>query len=50
MILKPIDGKLNYYFAAAWEQELEGIKTYEEFINYLEETLIILNQPLEVIF
>lgn len=50
LILKPTEGKLNYYFAAAWEQEPEGIKTYEEFINYLEETLIILNQPLEVIF
>lgn len=50
LILNPTDGKLNYYFAAAWEQEPEGIKTYEEFINYLEETLIILNQPLEVIF
>jgi len=50
LILKPTEGKLNYYFAAAWEQEHEGIKTYEEFINYLDETLIILNQPLEVIF
>jgi len=50
LILKPTEGKLNYYFAAAWEQEPEGIKTYEEFINYLDETLIILNQPLEVIF
>ncbi|MBK7629516.1 MAG: DUF4861 family protein [Ignavibacteriales bacterium] len=46
--LKPDNGKLIYYFAAAWEQEENGIKNVEEFRSYLEETLQTLNNPVIV--
>ncbi len=48
VILKTQDGKLTYYFLAAWEQELEGIKSEEEFINYLEKIIKELNSPLSI--
>ncbi len=43
--LKPADKKVEYYFCAAWEQEPNGIKSEQEFIEYLNNTLIILNNP-----
>jgi len=46
--LKPDNGKVTYYFAAAWEQEENGIKNIDEFKKYLEETLITLNNPVIV--
>lgn len=46
--LKPKDGKVKYYFAAAWEQEENGIKNLEEFKNYLELTIKVLNNPVIV--
>lgn len=46
--LKPNSGKVTYYFAAAWEQEEGGIKSFEEFKNYIEETTNILNNPVIV--
>lgn len=36
VVLKPSDNHLEYYFAAAWEQEPEGIKNQKSFENYLE--------------
>ncbi|MCX6167744.1 MAG: DUF4861 domain-containing protein [Ignavibacteriales bacterium] len=47
-ILKPADGKLTYYFAAAPEMELNGIKFKEEFINYLNDTILELGNPVNV--
>lgn len=44
-ILKPMDGKLLYYFANAWENELNGKKTKEEFMNYLDNVVFELNHP-----
>ncbi len=43
--LKPANSKVEYYFCAAWEQEPGGIKTEEEFVAYLNETLKQLNNP-----
>ena len=47
--LKPTDGKLKYYFAAAWIQEPDGIKNIDEFRTYLNAELARLNKPVTVI-
>jgi hypothetical protein len=46
--LKPSNEDVIYYFAAAWEQEENGIKNIDEFKNYLDETLQTLNNPVIV--
>lgn len=46
--LKPIENKVNYGFAAAWEKEPDGIKTKEAFVKYIDEEIIKLNSPLTV--
>ena len=46
--LKPKNGNVSYYFAAAWEQEENGIKNIDEFKKYLEETIQVLNNPVIV--
>lgn len=46
--LKPADGKVTYYFTASWEQEINGAKNIEEFKNYLDETLIRLENPVTI--
>ncbi|NWF89335.1 MAG: DUF4861 family protein [Ignavibacteriaceae bacterium] len=46
--LKPDNGKAEYYYCAAWEQEEKGIKNLDEFKNYLNQTLMILNNPLQI--
>lgn len=46
--LKPNNGKLEYYFCAAWEQEPGGIKTQEEFDKYLLTVVEELNNPLTI--
>lgn len=46
--LKPYDGKLSYYFCAAWEQEEFAINNLDDFKKYLEETRLLLNKPLEI--
>ena len=43
VVLKPIDKKVSYYFAAAWEQETNGIKDLVAFKTYLQNTTAILN-------
>lgn len=48
LVLMPKDGRLKYGFAAAWEQEPDGIGTEEAFIDYLEKTVTRLNAPLLV--
>ena len=42
--LNPLNGKMNYYFCAAWEQEPNGIKNEVQFIKYLDETIEQLDQ------
>lgn len=46
--LKPTNGKLEYYFAAAWQQEFNGIKNKNEFEKFLNETIQELNNPIKV--
>lgn len=50
VMLKPHEGELKYYFAAAWEQEQHGITTLEEFRSYLEAVVQKLDHPIEVDF
>lgn len=42
VILKPEDNKVSYYFLAAWDQEPDGIKTKDEFSDYLNEIIQML--------
>lgn len=44
--LKPTGQALTYYFCAAWEQELNGIKSEEEFLNYLNKLITEMNNPI----
>lgn len=46
--LKPKNGKLEYYFCAAWEQEPNGIKNHQEFEKYLQDVVEELNNPVTV--
>ncbi|GAB3198236.1 hypothetical protein GCM10027293_14570 [Pontibacter aydingkolensis] len=46
--LTPTNGRLQYYFLSAWELEPNGIKTEEEFINYLNKTARELASPVQV--
>ncbi len=46
---KPLDKKVKYYFSACWEQELDGIKTKDEFINYINKVIIKLNKPVKLL-
>jgi hypothetical protein len=48
VVLKPKNGRLTYYFLGAWEQEPNGIKTAEEFEDYLNQTVAELNAPLMI--
>jgi hypothetical protein len=50
VILRPRDGELRYYFAAAWQQEQHGIATLEKFRAYLEIVTERLNNPIKVSF
>jgi hypothetical protein len=49
VVLKPVNGRLQYYFAAAWEEEPNGIKNENEFQSYLNKTVEELNNPVEAI-
>ena len=48
VVLKPSKNKLTYYFLAAWEQEPSGIKSKQEFIDYLNEQAEVLNNRLVI--
>lgn len=43
VVFKPSTATLTYYFLAAWDKELGGIKDESSFKNYLQETLNTLN-------
>ncbi len=45
---KPSKEKVTFYFLGAWEKEVGGIKTQEEFIQYLDNNLKKLNQSNEL--
>lgn len=44
--LQPDNGKVKYYFCAAWHQEPDGIKSKEEFYQYLNKVVKSLNNPI----
>lgn len=48
VVLKSTMGAVSYYFLAAWEKEPNGITTREEFVDYLEEVVTRLNNPIEI--
>jgi hypothetical protein len=50
VVLRPISGRVSYYFGAAWEQEPGGIKNEEEFKKYLDETIVNLGNPIQTSF
>jgi hypothetical protein len=47
-VLKPQQGKVTYYFLAAWGQEPGGITSPDQFKAYLEQELIKLDNPVSV--
>jgi len=47
-VLNPVDGELTYYYAAAWENEKDGISSKEEFIKYLNNTILELSNPITI--
>ncbi len=48
VVLSPANNQVEYYFLAAWEQESDGIKTKQEFVEYLDAQINRLNTPVEV--
>ena len=48
ILLKPVNGKADYYFAAAWEKEPNGIISKAQFIDYLNEMVERLDTPVAV--
>jgi len=48
VILKPTDGKVTYYFLAAWEKEPEGVTSELQFRQDLDNTIRQLDTPLKV--
>ena len=50
LVLKPQQGRVTYYFLAAWAQEPGGITDAEQFATYLDEETANLNQPVSYEF
>jgi hypothetical protein len=50
VVLSPKDGKLSYYFLAAWELEPGGVNNENDFKVYLNNTITKLNNPVQIIF
>ncbi|UCF62736.1 MAG: DUF4861 domain-containing protein [bacterium] len=48
VVLKPADGKVQYYFLAAWEKEYQGIQSEMQFKEYLETVRQKLNYPIKI--
>ncbi len=46
--LKPANNIVEYKYAAAWEQEKDGVKSKEEFKKYIEAEIEKLNNPLNI--
>jgi hypothetical protein len=44
LVFKPTTQVVDFYFLGAWEQEPNGIKSKEAFVNYLDEKLKELNK------
>ncbi|WP_373497206.1 DUF4861 domain-containing protein [Aquiflexum sp.] len=48
VVLNPIKQRITYYFLAAWEKEKDGIKSKEEFVDYLEQVIEELSHPMKI--
>ncbi len=46
--LKSNSGVLDYYFLAAWEGETKGIKTEAQFLEYLDQVIEELSNPITI--
>ncbi len=46
VVLKSNSNKANYYFAACWEKEKNGIKSLKDFHLFLNNTIECLNNPI----
>jgi hypothetical protein len=46
IVLKPTNNSLTYYFLAAWEKEPNGIRSCNQFVQYLNETVRRLDSPI----
>ena len=44
LVFKPTTKAVTFYLLGAWEQEVNGIKTKEEFAQYLDKQLEVLNK------
>ncbi|MEO6177517.1 MAG: DUF4861 family protein [Flavobacterium circumlabens] len=44
LVFKPTTKSTSFYLLGAWEQEVNGIKTQEEFVKYLNDKLELLNK------
>lgn len=44
LVFKPTTKAVTFYLLGAWEQEVNGIKTKEEFVQYLDKQLEVLNK------
>jgi Domain of unknown function (DUF4861) len=49
VVLRPRNGIVQYYFAAAWEQEPGGIRDAAAFQAYLDDTVRDLRMPVRVV-
>jgi len=47
-VMRSASGELDYYFGAAWEQEVGGITTEAEFVEYIENEAERLTMPLRI--
>lgn len=45
VVLRPADGKVSYYLAACWVQELGGVKNEADFRKFLNDSVQLLNNP-----
>ncbi len=48
VVIETGSNSVEYYFAAVWEKEYEPVKGRLEFIEYLQQTEIALNNPIRV--
>lgn len=44
LVFKPTTKATTFYLLGAWEQEINGIKSKEEFVKYLDDKLEVLNK------
>lgn len=48
VVLQPTQGRLKYYFLAAWSKEPQGIQNQMDFLKYLDESVSRLNADIKV--